>query len=132
MTPGYLLWLVGVLTPSIALFLNARALSFSTYLRLCEDFSQAFRRVKECGNDEDWKYEFGELLNLSENACHIYRSWIVWGSHRGMLGDYLIDVINGINQQGKTRRAVAAAITSDRTFAEITGFAKKHKIAFLG
>jgi hypothetical protein len=128
---NYWLWLVGVLTPSIALTLNARALSFSSYLHLCEDFSQAFRRVKDCRNDEDWKYEFGELLNLTENACHIYRSMIVLGSTRRLLRDYLVDLISGINDLGKTRRAAVNALTSDRTFTEIGTFAKRQNIKFL-
>jgi hypothetical protein len=128
---NYWLWFVGVLTPCIALFLNARALSFSSYLHLCEAFSQSFRRVKDCRDDEDWKYEFGELLNLTENACHIYRSRIIWGSTRRVLRDYLVDLISGINQEGKTRRAAFNAITNDRTFAEIDDFAKKNNIKFL-
>ena len=78
---SYLLWLVAVLTPCIALFLNWRAISISSYLQLCENFSKAFRRAKECG-DKDLEYEFGELLNLTENACHIFYSWMIWGSHQ--------------------------------------------------
>ncbi len=131
---SYWLWLVGVLTgvltPSIALILNARALSFSSYLQLCESFSLSFRRVKDC-KDDDWNYEFAELLNLIENACHIYRSRIIWGSTRGMLRDYLTGIVDGINRDDKMRRAARAAITGDRTFSEMTKFATKHGIRFL-
>ena len=127
---SYWLWLVGVLTPSIALFLNARALSVSSYLELCENFSKSFRRVKE-SNDKDFDYEFGELLNLTENACHIFYSWMIWGATSRLLEDYLTEVIRAVNKESKTRHLAAAAITGDRTFAEITKFAAAHDIKFL-
>jgi hypothetical protein len=127
----YLLWLVSVLAPSIALYLNARALSLSTYVQFCDKFSDQFRRLKNCATDDGWAYEFGELLNLTENACHIYRSWIVWGTTRSLLKDYLVDVINGINNQPSARRAVVAGMTGDRTYNEISRFAKTHQIPFL-
>ena len=127
----HLLWLISVLAPSVALYLNARALSLSTYVQFCDKFSEQFRRLKNCAPDDDWGYEFGELLNLTENACHIYRSWIVWGTTGRLLRDYLVDVIRGINSESNTRRAVVMGITSNTTYNEIDKFAASQGIRFL-
>jgi hypothetical protein len=76
------LLLIGI----FALFWTARALreqtrarDFENYFSLVERLSNAWRRFRDAA-PEDKLFEFDEVMNVLEAACHLYNDKLVRGS----------------------------------------------------
>jgi hypothetical protein len=108
---------------------NARAADVASYLQITDRFPQAWRRFRDSLEEEKKQFEFVEILNLIESACHLLRLRRFQKATSEMLDVYLREVVASIAKDDMD--AVSKSITSDETYEEIQKFAKKHRIKFL-
>ncbi|TIQ35487.1 MAG: hypothetical protein E5X48_14060 [Mesorhizobium sp.] len=135
MTPGdwvnACLLLVGILTllwTARSLRLQSKAQDFASFLSLSDRFSTAWRRFRQT-SDDDWKrYEFAEILNLIESACHFYNKGALHGVTRDVYGLYLKEVIRDIHKNDFAVTTMKEALSGPDTFFHIRRFARMHDI----
>ena len=109
---------------------NSRATDFSSYLQIQASFSEAWRRFLDAPEDRK-SFEFFELLNIVEMACHLYNRRVISGATRSMLRIYLAELIRSINNDDFGRAKLAEAFGDVGSLTETRVFARKHDIALL-
>lgn len=118
---------------------QAKAADFSSYLQLTARFSTAWRRYLDASvcaektpNDIDKahrrRFEFTEVLNLLEGACHLYTTGNLQGATRAMICDYLKETIPLVHNNEYGISIIRASYSGPDTFLYIRKFARKHNI----
>jgi hypothetical protein len=119
---------IALLFNAYSTLLSARAADVSSYLQITDRFPQAWRRFRDAREEEKKQFEFVEVLNLMESACHLLRLRRFQKATCQMLNAYLREVVAKIAKDHMD--AVSKSITSDETYAEIQKFAEKYGIKF--
>jgi|DewCreStandDraft_4_1066084.scaffolds.fasta_scaffold00029_185 hypothetical protein len=118
--------------------LQAKASDFSSYLLLTDRLSKAWRAygdarassssLSEQASSEREDFEFSELMNVLEMACHLYNEKIPGRTTREMLCDHLKEVLPEIFGNPAAREMIADAFSGPDTFFHIRRFARNHQI----
>ncbi|MCY3853395.1 MAG: hypothetical protein OXG03_07500 [Gammaproteobacteria bacterium] len=127
---GMLAVLIGTLVVAIRTFqLHTRSIDYSTYYDLVARFSRAWRHFLDAEESRKY-YEFCELLNLIEGACHLHRYKIVGNASKEMLENYLEENIRAIVNYENFVQNLHRMKSGPETFCEMKHFAKRHDIDF--
>lgn len=102
---------------------QAQSSDFGSYLQLTERYSDAWRRFRSA-EDENRDFEFGELLNLIEGTCHLYKSDAIQGATREMIRDYLRDVLTRLFENDYARERIEQGKIGPDTYSHMYQFAK--------
>lgn len=118
--------------------LQAQASDFSSYLLLTERLSKAWRAYGDArasssslsnqASREREEFEFLELMNVLEMACHLYNRKIILPETGEMLCDHLKEVLPKIFQNPECKGMICRAFSGRDTFFHIRRFARKHGI----
>ena len=106
---------------------QAQSSDFGSYLQLTERYSDAWRKFR-CATPENRDYEFGEILNLIEATCHLYKSGAIRGATREMIRNYLRDVLTRLLQNDYAQEQIAQGTMNTDTYSHIYQFAQKQGI----
>ena len=106
---------------------QAQAFDINNYFRFKDEFSDAWRRVRD-ESEEKRDFELAEILNLLESASHLYNKRTIHGATREMVQDYLCEVITDVFKNEKVKSLFKESHSGPKTYAEIRRFARKHKI----
>ena len=106
---------------------QAQSSDFGSYLQLTERYSDAWRKFR-CATDKNKDFEFGELLNLIEGTCHLYKSGAIQGATREMIRDYLRDVLTRLLQNDYAKERIAQGKMVPDTYSHMYQFAKEQDI----
>ena len=106
---------------------QAQSADFSSYLQLTERYADAWRKFR-CANDDNRNFEFGEVLNLIESTCHLYKSGAIRGATREMIRDYLRDVLPKLLQNDYAKERIAHGKIGPDTYSYIYQFAEGNGI----
>lgn len=126
--------------------LQAKASDFSSYLQIMERLSKAWRaygdargnpsaeprtgsRKEENGSTEPptrnrEEFEFLELMNVLEMACHLYNRRIILPATGEMLRDHLKEVLPKIFGNQECEKMIKSAFSGPDTFFHIRRFAR--------
>jgi hypothetical protein len=104
---------------------QARGRDFENYLTFSERITAAWRRFGGA-TEKDRYFEFTELVNLFEAACHLYTKRIIAGATREMIRDYLCDMLPVLFSDEEAMKMIARAKTTNLTYEHILAFAKQH------
>lgn len=118
--------------------LQAKASDFSSYLLLTERLSKAWRAygdARACSSSSSEQassqredFEFLELMNVLEMACHLYNEKIPGCATMDMLRDHLQEVIPEIFKNPIARARIYEARSGRDTFGHIRRFVRNQKI----
>ena len=106
---------------------QAQSADFSSYLQLTERYADAWRKFR-CANDDNRDFEFGEVLNLIEGTCHLYKSRAIRGATREMIRDYLRDVLPKLFQNAYANERFTHGKISPDTYSYIYQFAEENRM----
>jgi hypothetical protein len=104
---------------------QARGRDVENYFSFSERITAAWRRFGAATDDEGRYFEFTELLNLFETACHLYLKRIIAGATRQMIREYLTDMLPILVSDEAAIRMMARAKTTKSTYQHIADFARK-------
>ena len=107
---------------------QAQSSDFGSYLRLTERYSDAWRKFRCATTPENRDYEFGEILNLIEGTCHLYKSGAIRGATREMIRNYLRDVLAQLLQNNYAQEKITQGTMNADTYSHIYQFAEKQGI----
>jgi hypothetical protein len=118
---------------------QAQASDFSSYLQLTDRFAVSWRRFIDAAEnagknsgiehlDFRKQFEFFEVLNLLEGACHLYIKGTLHGATRDMVSDYLREIIPRVHQDDYGKFIVENSYSGPDTFFYMRRFSKIYKI----
>jgi len=122
-----LIAIFGLFWTASALREQTRARDFENYFSLMERISNAFRRFGDA-EPEDRFFEFNELMNVMEAACHLYNAKNIRGSTREMIRDYLEEILPNIFADEQAQTMIAESFSGPDTFFQIRRFAHNEHI----
>jgi hypothetical protein len=115
---------------------QATASDFSSYLQLMERLSKAWRAYgdaraahsAEPATRNPEEFEFLELMNILEMACHLHKKRILLPATREMLCDHLKEVLPAIYKNEDTKKMIDEHLSGPDTFFYIRRFAREHRL----
>ncbi len=116
--------------------LQAKASDFSSYILLVERLSKAWRAYGDARTPaltdpaarQKEEFEFLELMNILEMACHLSNNKVLGPTTREMLRDHLKEVLPKIFDNSATKQMIGRASSGPDTFFHIRRFAREHRL----
>ncbi|MDW8369557.1 MAG: hypothetical protein RMK81_04730, partial [Geminicoccaceae bacterium] len=109
--------------------LQARANDVENYLRMKDQFAEAWRRYRDASDEDGKSFELIEILNLMETCCHLIETNAFRRASRVMLTDYLKETIPAVFDNSDAREVVQRHLFGPDTFFYIRRFARRHGLA---
>lgn len=106
---------------------SGQASAGAVVLAASEAFSNRWGAFRAATNAGEQEATFGELLNIIEACCAVYRDGLLVGRSGALLDTYLVNTLTQIEQSDGGRTMFARLVETDRTFEEIGWFLRKKR-----